>query len=288
MLDALPLYEDLAKRDPNRAVFAERRAAGLIAKSAIQNDPAQSTALLHQAYDELLRAQSLGDNSQYLINQLEHLKRFLSTPPGNPPPPAQNPKVLALLREGEAAFTKTDYPAALKAYAAAAEEDPKSYQAALFAGDTAFRMHDSDTAGQWFARAVAIDPNIETAYRYWGDSLMAANQQDAARDKFIDAVVAQPYLRSSWGGLQQWAQRNHVSLTSPRIDRPQPSADPHTLAVDPSLTADDASGRSAWITYLVGRMTYRNTLFHQKFPEETSYRHTLMEEADCLEHVSPK
>lgn len=285
-LEALPLYEDLEKRDPTRAVFAERHAAGLIAKSATITDPAAHAALLRQAYDELLRAQSLGDNSQYVINQLEHFKTLFSTPAANAAaPPVANPKVLALLQQGEAAFARTDYAAALKAYTAAAEQDPKSYEAALYAGDTAFRLHDADTAGQWFAKAIAINPDLETAYRYWGDALLAANQPDAARDKFIDAVVAQPYSRSSWGGLQQWAQRTHTQLASPRIDRPQPPKDAKTLDIDPALANDDGSGRSAWITYLVGRNTWRNVLFHQKFPEATTYRHTLAEELDCLQHV---
>ena len=38
-LEALPLYEDLCRQDPTIAVFAERHAAGLLAKQATLSDP---------------------------------------------------------------------------------------------------------------------------------------------------------------------------------------------------------------------------------------------------------
>lgn len=82
-------------------------------------------------------------------------------------------------------------------------------------------MHDIDLSGQWFAKEIAINRNRETAYRCWGDALMRANQPQAAREKLIDAIVAEPYTRSSWQGLQQWAQRTYTQLTPARIDRPQ-------------------------------------------------------------------
>ena len=284
-LDALPLYEDLATRDPHRAVFAERHASGLVAKAATVTEPAQKSMILRTAYNEFLRAQSLGDTSNYLLTELEELKALFSTKGGGQAAPSSsaNRKVSDFLQEGEVAFAKNDYAAALKAYTAAAAEDPKSYEAAVYAGDTAFRLHDTELASQWFAKAVSIRPDAETAYRYWGDALMQANQPDAARQKFIDAIVAQPYTRVSWQGLQQWAQRTNTQLAAPRIDRPQVSSKPNDIAIDPKLLNEDGSGRIAWVTYLTCRGTYPQTVFLQKFPLLREYRHTLTEETECLQ-----
>jgi tetratricopeptide (TPR) repeat protein len=239
-LQALPLYEDLTKRDPKRPAFAERHAAGLIAKSATVTEPSQKEVLLREAYNELLRARSLGDTSNYATVQLDSLRALFSPDAAKaakavlPPSPgyreSSNPKVIAEMQAGEAAFAKNDYPAALAAYASAAAEDPSYYGAPLYAGDTAFRMHDIKVAGEWFQKAIAIDPNRETAYRFWGDALLAENQPAAARDKFIDALIAEPYSRSSWAGFVQWGQRTHTPLSSPPIERPPACKDSHTLA----------------------------------------------------------
>lgn len=121
-LDALPLYENLEKRDPIRAVFAERRAAGLIAQAATVTDAAQKSAILHAAYNELLRAQSLGDTSAYLSTQLDNLKALLSTNAPRAPAASasENGRAAALSQEAEVAFGRADYAAALRDYTAAA------------------------------------------------------------------------------------------------------------------------------------------------------------------------
>ena len=72
------------------------------------------------------------------------------------------------IREGEAAFARSDFPAAIAAYLRALDLDPKTYSAALFTGDVYFNMNQMDKAGEWFARAIAIDPDQEAAYRYLG------------------------------------------------------------------------------------------------------------------------
>src|SRR4030095_11749704 len=102
------------------------------------------------------------------------------------------------MEEGEAAFTRGDFDAAITAYSRAYKLDPKLYEAALFIGDIYFRKKDASRAGEWFTRAISIDPNRETAYRYWGNALMAAERTDEARDKYIEAVIAAPYSRMTW------------------------------------------------------------------------------------------
>ncbi|HLH02300.1 MAG TPA: tetratricopeptide repeat protein [Bryobacteraceae bacterium] len=236
-LDALPLYEDLAKRDPNNPAFAERHASGLIAKAATITDDAQKTAALREAYNELLRARSLGDNSNYAQTEIEYLEaRFAprkSAHPTTAPSPgyreSKDQQVIASMQAAEAAFARNDYAAALKGYSEAAAKDPTYYGAPLFAGDTAFRMRDTAKAGEWFEKAIAIDPDRETAYRYWGDALLAANQPDDALRKFADAIIAQPYTRNTWAALQRWSQRTGRPLHPPPA-RPAACQTLHTVA----------------------------------------------------------
>ena len=63
-LEALPLYEDLCRRDPAAPVFAERHGAVLLAKEATLSDSAERLKVHRQAIDELRRAQALGDNNE--------------------------------------------------------------------------------------------------------------------------------------------------------------------------------------------------------------------------------
>jgi tetratricopeptide (TPR) repeat protein len=179
-------------------------------------------------------------------------------------------------------------------YTAAADADPKLYEAALYAGDTAYTQKDLKTAAQWFARAIAIDPNRETAYRYWGDAIQKyVNDPMAAREKFIDAVVAEPYSRLAWQGIHQWAQIEKAVLLAPKIDRPSaPVVDTKkpkniTINIDPEVTDDKKHpGASAWLMYSLMRASYHGDLFKKEFPDEKEYRHSLKEEDAAMSGVA--
>jgi tetratricopeptide (TPR) repeat protein len=267
LLEALPLYENLEQRDPTQAMFAERRAAGLIAKSATTPQLAEQLALEQDAYGELLRAKSLGDNSTYVITLLEKLKQLFQ-----PAAPAPGLNAEAQLKQGRAAQNKGDYRLALQFYTAAAQADPRSYEAALHAAEAASYLKDIPGAGAWFNKAIAIDSKRETAFREWGAMLLNANQNEAARERFIGGIVAWPYSLASWQGLQEWAEKTHARLSSPRINRP-----PVNERFDPSAFREDGTGRSAWIPYVMARLNYRNV---------PHYRHTLAEEAACLKQAA--
>jgi tetratricopeptide (TPR) repeat protein len=267
LLEALPLYENLEKRDPSQAMFAERHAAGLIAKSATRPQVAEQLALEQDAYAELLRAKSLGDNSTYVVTLLDKLKQLFPSAESGPGLGAA-----AQVNQGRSAQTRGDYRMALQFYAAAAHADPRSYAAALGAAEAAKSLKDIPGAGLWFSKAVAIDSRRDTAFREWGDMLLNANQLDAARDRFISGIVAWPYSLESWQGLQEWAEKTHARLSSPRINRP-----PVTERFDPSAFREDGTGRSAWIPYVMARLNYRNV---------PHYRHTLAEEAACLKQAA--
>ena len=285
-VDALPLYEDLAKTYPNEQLYQTRLVGCLDAAALQTSDPAQRKALLTRVRDTARRAVQLGDKSNVM-------QMMANIDPDAPETFAQGSPAQALMNEAEKAFAAGDYQTAMTKYVAAAAADPHLYVAALYAGDAAVHQHDLPTAAQWFARAIAIDPNRETAYRYWGDAILQyGNDPEAAKNKFIDAIVTEPYNRLSWQGLQQWAVRQKAVLSSPKIDRPAaPTVDPKnpkniTINIDPD-TIDEKKhpGGAAWMGYSMCRANYRGDQFAKAFPNEKEYRHSLKEEDECLTDV---
>jgi hypothetical protein len=286
-LEALPLYEALTQAYPTEWLYFERLADCLAAESAQLSDPAQLKAVRLRERDAAKRAIELGDTAA--VVQL-----MAKADPGRPLYGGISGPGVELLREAEKAYMAGDFPTALAKYAAAAEADPKLYEAPLYAGDTAYLQKDWKTAAKWFARAVAVDPNRETAYRYWGDALFRyARDPVAAREKFLDAVVAEPYNRLAWQGIQQWAQLEQAVLMPPKIVRPSaPVADPKkpndiVVQIDANATGDKLHpGASAWAMYSLVRASYRGDAFKRNFPLEKEYRHTLAEEDAALTGVA--
>jgi tetratricopeptide (TPR) repeat protein len=286
-LEALPLYEDLAKTYPDEMIYQERLASCLDAEAEQTNDAAQKKALLTRMRDTARRAVQLGDKANFV----QDMANFDVDAPNTF---AQGSSAEALMREAEKAFAAGDYPTAEAKYVAAAAADPHLYVAALYAGDAAYAQHDLPTAAQWFAKAIAIDPDRETAHRYWGDAILRyGNDAEAAKNKFIDAIVAEPYNNYSWQGLQQWAVRQKAVLMAPKIERPAaPQVDaknPNTtnITIDfNSLDQKKNPGGFAWMMYSMIRRTYRGDTFKENFPDEKEYRHTLKEEDAALTAVA--
>jgi len=281
--EALPLYEDLAKSFPNEQLYAERLADCLGAEAAQLTDPAQIKAVRIRERDAAKRAVELGDTAEFV-------RMMANLDPDKPLFAGIESPGKAFLAEAEKAFTAGDYAIALNKYAAAAEADPKLYEAALYAGDTAYVLKDLKTAAPWFARAIAIDPDRETAYRYWGAAIMKyGNDPMVAREKFIDAIVAEPYSRLAWQGIRQWAEIEKAVVLAPKIDRPTaPAVDskkPNTINITINAEATDDKmhpGASAWLMYSLVRAGYRGDEFKKNFPGEKEYRHSLREESAAL------
>ncbi len=281
-LSALPLFEELARANPNDATVQVGLATCLFEKSGVETDAAQASALRQRAKEVAEYARRLGRQDAVLdvILQAGASGNANSVQAESP-----DPEVQKTLREAEVAFGKGDYAAALAAYKHALELDPKLYTAAVYAGDTCFRTRDLNCASEWFQKAVLIDPNQDTAYRYWGDALMQAGKNDEARDKYVEAVIAQPYNRMTWRTLANWAKRNGATLNPPQIQRPALGNDPHNITVPGDLAKDTDTGRSAWITYIIGHSAWRNAIFAKTHPAEKEYRHSLDEETATLQAV---
>lgn len=285
--EALPLYEDLAKAHPNEQMYAERLADCLGAEAAQLSDPTAIKAVRIREREAAKRAVELGDTAEYV-------KMMANIDPDQPLFAGISGAGKALLAEAEKAYTAGDFPTALAKYSAAAEADPKLYEAPLYAGDTAYVQGDLKTAAIWFARAIGVDPDRETAYRYWGDAILKyGDNPAAAREKFIDAIVSEPYNKLAWQGIKQWAQIEKAVVQAPKIDRPAtPVVDPKnpkgiTVNIDPdSIDEKKHPGGAAWMGYSLDRANYRNDQFKKDFPDAKEYRHTLKEESHALAMVA--
>jgi tetratricopeptide (TPR) repeat protein len=237
--------------------------------------------------DAARRSIELGDKARFM-NELANI---------NPDAPQSLDTIAspgtALLKEAEKAYAAGDFKTAMEKYTAAAQADPKLYEAALFAGDTAFVQKDLPAAALWFARAIAIDPDRETAHRYWGDAILKlGNDPTAARDKFIDAIVAEPYQNLSWQGIENWTARQNAVLMPPKIQRPAgPTVDPKNprnvnVTLDIAMVDDKKNpGAAAWMMYSLLRAGYQGELFDKAYPNEKQYRHSLKEEDTALASV---
>lgn len=281
--EALPLLEKLALARPTDVVVLERLGGALAGSAREVADPEVRKRMVLRARSILLRAKELGGASDYVDILLEQLPED-----GGLHAFSTQKDVDEAMRQGEVAFGKSDYAAALAAYQRALQLDPNNYHAALFTGDVYFNMNQMDKAADWFARAIRIDPNRETAYRYWGDGLMRAGQMDDARAKFIDAVIAQPYLKASWIGLQRWARRNNATISHPKIEPPgsvSGEGEQINITIDPSAL-DEKGGGSYWLIYPMTRALWRGEQFKKEFPNEKAYRHTLREEVEALGTVA--
>lgn len=275
--DALPLLERLAVKYSEDPVVLSRLGFTLYVTSATLKDPAERRKIRERARAILIKSEQHGDNSNLTHAALD----ALNSPDTTDIPFSNIRDAEKSIRDGETAFASGDLDAALAHYKHALELDPHLYEAALYAGDMYFKkgyaMTDKsaggelmDKAGEWFARAVAINPDRETAYRYWGDALMWQDRREDARAKFVEAIVAEPYMRSSWMGLSQWAQKYGVQLAHLRVDVPKDAA-----ASDP-----------AWGSYVATRAEWRSRRFAAEFPGEGGYRHSLAEEAAALRAVA--
>ena len=186
-IEALPVFESLAKQNPNDADVLFGWGACLINHSATVSDPnAAKTERIH-ARQLLIRAKELGNKSALLANLLDLV------PEDGSVGFSSASETDAAMRAGESAFAKNDYDEAIKHYSHALELDPKNYHAALFVGDSYFAQKDFPNAVVWYDRAIALDSNIETAYRYEADLYVKSGEMEKARTRSIQAVVANPY-----------------------------------------------------------------------------------------------
>jgi tetratricopeptide (TPR) repeat protein len=279
-LGALPLFEDLAQKNPKDAVVLERLAQCLISHAAILQDPAAAGKDRIRAKALLQTARELGDHSQLAENLLDALKAL---PSNGDVKFAENGEANAAMKAGEAAFAKQDFDEAIKNYSHALELDPQSYWAALFVGDSYFAAKKFLQAGEWYDRAAQIDPNRETAYRYHADMVTKQGECGDARSLNIAAIVAEPYNAIPWRGLAAWANACHVKLQRVHIETGAGATPNGENKVSITMNPDQPAEIGAvWLGYSGTRALWQQERFKKQFPQAAQYRHTSAEETDAL------
>jgi len=284
--EALPLLEKIAAAEPNDGETQFFLAFALLGQAHNTKDGATRKALRVRARQAFVKAKSLNYNEPKLDALILSLPEDGSDAPGF----TSNSEANNLMQEGEALFSQGKPDEALKKYQAALQLDPKLYHAALFCGDIFLQKEDFANAEIWYQKAITIDPNKETAYRYSATPLMKQRKTDAARDRYIEAFIVEPYNRFARGGLIQWAQATQTSLAHPEIAIPtnvtfDEKGDAKINLDASALLGGKDDGSFAWISYGATRSIWRKEKFAKTFPNEKTYRHTLVEEVDALRSV---
>jgi tetratricopeptide (TPR) repeat protein len=276
-LEALPLFEELAKSNPDDAEVLADLGICLLHHSVTLTDEAAARQERVRVRSILTRAKQLDSTNGLVLNLLDVIPRDGRTHH------EARPDVDQAFQAGETAFSKHDYDEAIKNYQRTLELDPQNYSATLFVGDAYFAQKDFPQAQLWYDRAISVNPNIETAYRYEGDMLAKNGEAEKARTRFIEAVIAEPYKAIPWRALQAWAKANKLDLRAVHINTPQVSAEGQS-SINITLNSGGLSspGGSAWIVYSGVRANWHQKKFLEKYPLEAQYRHTLAEEVEAL------
>jgi len=278
MVDAMPLLEELSADNSKDIGVMETWGACVLGYAQTLSDTDLKKKTRVRARSILLKAQALGDNSDFLRTLLQELPED-----GSFSAFSDKKEVDDAMQSAEADFVRGDLDKARQGYTRAFLLDGKQYYAALFIGDTYYKQQQPAFAGQWFAQAIQIDPNKETAYRYWGDALLRNNRLEEARSKYIDAVVADPYDQTSWNGLKNWLSRTKVNVNWLKLKDGVSVNVKENKNTDVTLDSSLPQGLSAaWLMYGMNRALWMSEKFKKEFPKETTYRHSLKEESESL------
>jgi tetratricopeptide (TPR) repeat protein len=280
--EALPILERLTESNPQDGQVMFYFGFAILAQAQTLPDMNARKQSRIRARAAMLKARELGYQNPLLDSILDSVP----ADGGEDQKYSANAEADRAMREGEAAFAKGNFDAALAAYQRALEQDPKLYEAALFAGDTYFKKGQAFKASEWYERAINIAPDRETAYRYSASPLMEAGKLEEARARYIEAIIAEPFNRLAWAGIARWAEAARVELSHPKIDVPTNlttlEGNKTTMEIDPKMLLGKDDGAAAWLVYGLTRASWAKGKFAKEFPAEKEYRHTLREEAEAL------
>lgn len=284
--EAAPLLEKIVAAEPNDAENHYYLGAALLGVSANTKEDTAQRNLRKRARAEFIKAKELGSN----YTNIDAMIQSIPADGGASPEFSNNAKAAKLMEDGEAAYTRGNMDDAFNSYQKALALDPTLYYAALFSGDVMMQKNDFAQAEIWYKRAIGIDPLKETAYRYSASPLMKEQKFDEALKRYVEAFITEPYNRFTTGGLLQWAQATNKTLAHPRIDVPtnvkfDEKGDAKIDLDAGALLGGKDDGSFAWIAYGTTRSLWRKEKFAKAYPKETSYRHSLAEEADALRSV---
>jgi tetratricopeptide (TPR) repeat protein len=275
-LEALPLLEELVRKNPKDDEMLVALSASLIDHAATLTDQDAAAKERFRARDILQKAWALG-NASVLAENLRQLLREL--PANGALRFSDYSAVQQIMLAGEAAFSRRDYNEALNAYAKALELEPANYPATLFTANTYDRKNELVKAAEWYERAIRLSPNVETAYRYYADMLAKARDMVKARTMLIEAAVAEPYNKIVWREIRAWATINNTAFKIVYVAIPPPPKNDDRIA----NAVQARSSSSAWREYRSVRADWqKGGRFQRQFPQEAGYRHSLAEESEAL------
>jgi tetratricopeptide (TPR) repeat protein len=274
-LDALPLLEQIEKKTTQDSEVLVALAASLVEHAATLNDQAAIAKERLRAKELLQKAFKLGNTSPLE----ENLRQLLGELPADGAIQfSADPAVQRAISAGEAAFAQREFDEALRQYAQALKLEPRNYDAALFTANTFDRQGNTDKAAEWYERAAALNPDLETAYRYYADMLAKHGDMLKARTMLIRAAVAEPYNKIVWREIRAWAVINHTAFNIVYLPIPLPRE-----TTTPGPAGQATSIVTAWQTYHSEKAHWSHgDAFGKRFPQETTYRHSLAEESEAL------
>jgi tetratricopeptide (TPR) repeat protein len=284
-VDALPILEKIAAVEPNDPDTQFYLGFALIAQANTSKE-GKRKELRVRARNAFIKAKELGVKQPVVDAMIQSLPADGSEGKAF----SENAEADSLMKEAEAFFSNGKLDDALRTYQRALELDPKLYEAALFCGDVFTQRGDFAQAETWYQKAISINPNREIAYRYSATPLMKQEKYGEARDRYIEAFISEPYGRFSVAGLTQWAQKTKTNLGHPQIEIPTDVTFDEKGNAKMNLDAGvllggKEDGSFAWIAYGTTRSLWHKERFAKTFPGETTYRHSLAEEADALGSV---
>jgi predicted Zn-dependent protease len=147
MVDAMPLLEELAAENPKDIAVMESWGSSVLSYAQTLSDVDSRKKARIRARSILLKAQALGDTSDFLQTLLRELPED-----GSFSAFSDKKDVDEAMQQAEADFARGDLERARQGYMRAHLLDPKQYYAALFIGDTFFKQHQPAFAGEWFAQ----------------------------------------------------------------------------------------------------------------------------------------
>ncbi len=273
-LQALPLLEEIEKKQPQDSDVLVALAASLVEHAATLSDPAAVAKERLRAKELLQKAFELGNTSPLE----ENLRQLLGELPADGAIQfSTDPAVQRAMSAGESAFARQEFAEALRQYAQALKLEPRNYDATLFTANTFDRQGDTGKAAEWYERAAALDPDTETAYRYYADMLAKHGDMLKARTMLIRAAVAEPYNKIVWREIRAWSIINHTAFNIVYLPIP--------LARDSKARAPGQAPEiaDAWRTYYSVKARWSHgDAFQKRFPQEGAYRHSLEEESEAL------
>ncbi len=280
LLEAVAIYEEQAKLQPENAWLAAAQAQLLELQSRLEADPARAKALAKRARSLAEQAEQLGTSDPLTPLILQSIQPDGSRRALKAGDFSKHEEADRLIREGEQAFGRHEFAKARECYQRAAELEPTNYMATLWTGDAYFAARELEPACAWFRKAIALEPDNETAHRYLADALAKLGRREEALNEHIAAVLCEPYQRVTrqhfTAELRAVAEAR--GRVVPRFQTGQYSVD---IAKKEIGISSEAETHEA--VYALACATWRLDKFAAQFPQEKVARRSLPEEIAGLE-----